>query len=430
MMILLYRILYIPGLILGLPYYAFRMWRRGGYRKSFENRFGVMSKVPPKRENVKRIWIQAVSVGELLAIIPLLKRLHADPDLEVILTTTTSTGLRLLEERMADFTVWHGVFPMDFWLCSSKAWKALQPDTVILMEGELWPEHIHQAQKRSVPVLLLNARLSDKSFKRHQSVRNLARSYFGKLSAILASSDTDRERFESLGWIPRERIISTGNLKFDVELEAGIDSEAREKFVGGLGFDSNNPFILLGSSTWPDEESALIEAYIGLREEFTDLRLLIVPRHAERKGELTEMVKNLPVKVHFRSDSKQAPIGTEVYIADTTGELRMITGFADLVIIGKSFPPNVGGQTPVEAAAMGKAMLFGPDMSNFRDICRNLIRAGAAIRIESTEAIQDTLRSLLKSSGKRSQMGAAAADCINQSRGATERAVSHIKEAG
>ncbi len=427
MLLLLYRILFIPGLILGLPYYALRMWRRGGYRKGFENRFGVMKKVPPKRENVKRIWIQAVSVGELNAIIPLLKRLYTDPELEVVLTTTTSTGLRVLEEKLTEFTVWHGVFPMDFWLCSRKAWRNLQPDIAILMEGELWPEHIHQAKKHSVPVLLVNARLSDKSFKRHQSVHNLARSYFGSLSAILAGSESDRNRFESLGWIPAECIHSTGNLKFDVELEVRTDAEARFAFEAELGYDCENPFIFLGASTWPGEEAALVQAFIGLREKFPRLRLLIVPRHAERKSELVELLKNLPVQAHFRSDSKQAPSGTEVYIADTTGELKMITGFADLVLIGKSFPPNEGGQTPVEAAAMGKAMLFGPSMSNFRDISRNLVRAGAAMRIESTGAIQESIRSLLDSPEKREQMGTAAANCIQQSRGATERVVERIR---
>ena len=139
MMIFIYRLLYLPGLLIGLPNYAYRMWRRGGYRTGFSNRFGLMGKVPPKCKNVKRIWIQAVSVGELLAIRPMLSELKKDPAVEVFLTTTTSTGLRVLKEKLLDQVAWHGVFPLDFWPFSRLAWKRINPDLAILMEGELWP---------------------------------------------------------------------------------------------------------------------------------------------------------------------------------------------------------------------------------------------------------------------------------------------------
>ena len=233
---LFYRILYLPGLLIGLPYYLFRMWRRGGYRKGFGNRFGSMGDVPPKRETVRRIWIQAVSVGELMAIEPMLKRLAADASVEVFLTTTTSTGYRVLEGRLASLTAWHGVFPLDFWLFSRKAWKRIQPDLVVLMEGELWPEHIHQAHKRNVPVLLVNARLSDRSFKRHLSFKGLTRHYYRHLDAILAGSGTDHERFTALGWLPAGQVHTTGNLKLDVQQEDPPTAGERASLLADLGF--------------------------------------------------------------------------------------------------------------------------------------------------------------------------------------------------
>ena len=425
MTMLVYRILYLPGLLIALPYYLFRMWRRGGYRQGFSNRFGMMRNLPAKRHGIRRIWIQAVSVGELMAIDPLVRRLQKDPDCEVILTTTTSTGFRLARERFRELSVWQGIFPMDFWLCSRKAWQSIQPDLAVLMEGELWPEHIHQGWKRKVPVVLINARLSDRSFRRHHSVRWLGKAFFHKLRAILAGSQTDLERFRELGWLPESRIEHSGNLKLDVAEEAGTTHETRLALIREFGF-SENPvmeaiLVLLGSSTWPGEERLLLEAFCALRETFPALRLLIVPRHAERRREIEGVVKEFPVQAHFRTVARQAPAGTDVYVADTTGELKKLTGIADLVFVGKSLPPNTGGQTPIEAAALGKPLLFGPDMSNFRDVSRRLVVAGAARRLESPGELIQVLGELLSADKDRKEMGAKAGACIADSRGATER---------
>ncbi len=426
---LLYRLIFLPALLLGLPYYALRMWRRGGYRVGFGNRFGVMRNVPPKRKNVKRIWIQAVSVGELMAIGPLLKKLSADPAVEIILTTTTSTGLRVLKDKYAGLTAWHGMFPLDFWPCSARAWRILEPDLAVLMEGELWPEHIYQAHRLKVPVILANARLSDRSYSRHLKARRLLRPYLSRLHSILAGSTSDQDRFRRLGWIPEEDIILTGNLKLDVEQEAPPSEGERSNLLAELGFTGNDILLLLGSSTWPGEESALIRAYLNLRESFPGLRLLIVPRHAERKKELQALVRDFPVRFHFRSDSRQADGETDLYIADTTGELRMLTRFSDLLFVGKSLPPNSGGQTPVEAAALGKPMIFGPDMSNFRDISRALLDNEAACRIDSGDALEPALRDLLEDPEARARMGRQAYKFIETSRGSTDRILKHLMEA-
>jgi 3-deoxy-D-manno-octulosonic-acid transferase len=426
-MMLFYRLLFLPALLLGLPYYLFRMWRRGGYSKGFRNRFGNMQGVPAKREGIKRIWIQAVSVGELNAIEPLLKKLATDPGVEVVLTTTTSTGYRVLEEKLATLVCWYGVFPLDFWLCSRRGWKHIEPDLAVLMEGELWPEHIFQASRRNVPVLLVNARLSDRSYRRHLSVKGLTRMYFHRLGAILAGSETDRERFSQLGWLPEKRIIPVGNLKLDFSREEAPSVDERKSILAELGFPESTEAILLGSSTWAGEEAALIQAYANLRDSHPNVRLLIVPRHAERVRELEVLAVRSSLKFHIRSKGKQAAPGTELYIADTTGELHALTRFADLVFIGKSLPPNEGGQTPVESAALGKPMIFGPNMSNFRDIARNLASAGAVAVVDDSAELASTIGDLLADPAKRAEMGRRAYAYIEENRGATDRVIEHIQ---
>jgi 3-deoxy-D-manno-octulosonic-acid transferase len=430
---LLYRILYLPALLLALPYFLYRMWRRGGYRNGFENRFGILKGVPPRQTGVRRVWIQAVSVGELMAIGPLIRQLREDGKTEIVLTTTTSTGYRLLRDKFAQETIWRGTFPLDFWPCSRKAWQALQPDLAVLMEGELWPEHIHQAWKRGVPVALINARLSDRSFRRHYKVRSLAGSFFSKLSIILCGSETDLKRIRKLAWVADDRVAHSGNLKFDTEEEPGMSHDERALLVNEFGFGNtgggaDEPLILLGSSTWPGEEAALIRSTIALREQYPQLKLLLVPRHAERRKDLEPEIGSFPVRYHFRTDSKQAPEGTEVYVADTTGELKRLTRCADLVFIGKSLPPNSGGQTPIEAAAMGKAIITGPDMSNFRDISRQLVRADAIIRLTDADQLTQAIAKLLASPGERISMGERAGACISVNRGATKFTAAKLKE--
>lgn len=430
---LLYRILYLPALLLALPYFIYRMWRRGGYRKGFANRFGILKGIPPRRPGMRRIWIQAVSVGELMAIGPLLRKLLEAGQTEIVLTTTTSTGYRLLHEKYGEETVWRGVFPLDFWPCSRRAWRLLQPDMAVLMEGELWPEHIHQAHLRKVPVVLINARLSDRSFRRHYRIRSFMRQYLCKLDAVLAGSDTDLKRIRKLGWLPEEKVFRSGNLKLDLDEEPAFPDEERAGLLAEFGFidladGARGIQVLLGSSTWPGEETALVDTCIALRERLPNLRLLIVPRHAERRKEIESGLQDKPVRFHFRTDSRQAPQGTEVYVADTTGELKTLTRVADLVLIGKSLPPNTGGQTPIEAASMGKAIICGPDMSNFRDVTRSLLRDNAIVRVQSAEELTDEVARLLETPEERLAMGNRAGAFIDSSRGAADFTAARLLE--
>src|SRR5579885_911423 len=256
-MLWLYRLLFLPVLLAASPFYLRRMRRRGGYGRNFRNRFGSYDPLPPKRPGVRRIWLQAVSVGEVLAIAPLLEALGKDPTVEIFLTTTTSTGYALAREKYAGLVLGVGYFPLDFWMFSVRAWRRIGPDLAILTEGERWPEHLAQAARRGVPALAVNARLSDRSFRRMQRGRFFMPAPLGGLTRVLAASVPEAERFRALGLAP-ERIAVTGNLKLDVAIPPLSEAErVRLRRELGLAAEAR---VLLGSSTWPGEEAALLAA--------------------------------------------------------------------------------------------------------------------------------------------------------------------------
>lgn len=423
-MIWIYRGLFLPALLLALPYYGWRMWRRGGYRRDFSHRFGKPRNVPPRREGVKRIWIQAVSVGELLALDPVLRALADDPAVEVVLTTTTSTGRQVLEDRYAGITVWRGIFPLDAWPFAAAAWRRLRPDLVVLMESELWPEHLHQARRQGVPVLLANARMSDRSEARYTRCKRLARPLLAPLSRILAVSEADARRFAALGLAAP--VETMGNLKFDFDPEPALTEDGKSALRTELGFPAEEP-IIVGASTWPGEERALAEAVASLRSEGLPVRGLLVPRHAERRGELARELQNLPLRTHFRTAGPIENTDVELYVADTTGELRRFVQLADIAFVGKTLPPHTQGQTPIEAAAYKKSIISGPGTSNFRMINCELRQNGGATTV-SASTLLEALRERLLDPAQRAREGAAAREVFLRHRGATARLTAAIRD--
>ena len=422
-MIWLYRFLFPPLMLLASPYYVRRMLRRGGYGPGFSQRFGATPTLPARREGVRRIWIQAVSVGEMLAIGPLVEALLARGDIELYLTTTTSTGYKLACERYATKVAAIGYFPIDSWFFSRRAWKAVQPDLVILTEGERWPEHIRQAAVRGLPVVCVNARMSDRGYSRMQGFRGAVLSLFGGITRWLPCSVQDAERLVSLGF-PAERITRTGNIKLDVTIPQMSEAD-RLRLRVELGLPERG-LILLGSSTWPGEEEAVLQAFKTARERGVELSLLLVPRHAERRAEVRVLLEHSGLRFHFRSTGAAAsPV--DVAVGDTTGELRKLTQLADLVFVGKSLPPHHEGQTPIEAAALGKAILFGPKLSNFREISRDLSACGAALHVADAAALAEQTQELLSAPAHRAQMAQAAVAWHKANQGAIARTVAAVR---
>ncbi len=430
-MIWAYRIVFLPLLLILLPRYLLRMKKRGGYRDGFLTRLGIINGLPPKKTGVQRVWIQAVSVGEILGVVPILRALAARPDYEVFLTTTTSTGYALARERYREQLIGLAYFPLDFWPFSRRSWNRVQPDLCLLMESELWPEHLHQAAVRSVPLLLINGRISDRSFGRLSALTFLTPRLLGKFSRILAASEDDAKRFAELG-ATADAVTVSGNLKLDVNLEPILNDAQKDALLRELGLSgpakaSPPPILLLGSSTWPGEEEMLLRVLGRAREAGLNCRLLLVPRHMERRVEVRRTLEGFPFSFHFRSQGAATEV-VDVAVADTTGELLRLTQLADLVFVGKSLPPNHGGQTPIEAAAFGKPLLYGPHMTNFRLIARQLVDAGAAVVVGDETDLIDQALPLLSSPEERARMAARAREWHTANRGAVQKTLETIEE--
>ena len=428
-MILLYRLLYLPALLVVLPYYGWRMWRRGGYAKDFQHRLGRFRRHSPPAPNKKRIWLQAVSVGEILAIGPLIQALQADNTVEIVLTTTTSTGYDEARKRYKEHVYSIGVFPLDFWLFSRLAWQRIQPDVIIMTESELWPEHLHRARNNGIPTFLINARISDRSFKRYQEVPRLAKRLLQKLDYIFAASDLDQARLIELG-ANADTTASTGSIKFDVTIGAQLDQIAHTALCEELGFghqaEQGPPFILLGSSTWPDEEATLLSIQASVIATGVDCRLLLVPRHAERRAEIIRLLKQQPLTWHQRSQNTKTPKNVSIQLADTTGELARLTQVADLAFVGKSLEPNTGGQTPIEAAGIGIPILMGPNMTNFKAVAKSLVLSGAALYATDENHLKTLVLDLAKDSKKRTVMSQAGSDWHTNNKGSSARIAESI----
>ncbi len=420
-MIWLYRILFLPALLFLGPGYLRRMRRRGGYWRNFRQRFGGHF-VPRRRPGKPRVWLQAVSVGEMLAIGPILEGLQHD-GVEVYLTTTTSTGYRMAQDRYRRLTLGIGYFPIDWWPFSARAWRRIDPDAVILTEGERWPEHLWQADRRGAPVVAVNARMSERSFRRLQRFGPGAQLMLGGVTRLLPCSAEDESRFRILGY-PAGRMSVLGNIKLDVKIPLLTGAELGQLRLA-LGLPPG--LVLLGSATWPGEEEALLAALKGARADGLRVSLLLVPRHAERRFEIDRLLRASGLRFHLRSRGP-APEEVDVAVGDTTGELRQLTQLADLVFVGKSLPPHTEGQTPVEAAILMRPIVFGPGMGNFRDIARELLVCGAARRTEDADALIREVSALLRDGTQRQALAAAAAKWRDANAGAGERTLRVIRE--
>lgn len=415
--------------LLLIPYYLRRMFRRGGYLPMMRERFGWVE-CPRKRSgDRKRVWIQAVSVGELLAIGPLIQRLHSSQEWDVYVSTTTSTGYAMAKDTYRKDAAHVFAFPLDFWPFVRRAWLRVAPDLVILTEGEMWPEHLYQAKKRGIPSVLINARISDRTSARLKAMPFAVSMMHGSVSAIGAASIMDADRILALG-IPRNRVRVTGNLKFDAVDGAKVSDEEIEVMCADAGWDMQDDHrVVIGASTWPGEEKLIIDAMCALRAEGLKLRLILVPRHGERRMEIGALLRSYDGLVWaFRSEGVRSAVPADVYVVDTVGELRRFLQMADVAVIGKSFPPHGQGQTPVESAALGIPIIYGPSMSNFRAVCLELEAAGGARKLKDGASLLPALRELLNDPESASRMSENARMVFERNRGSLDRTITLLDE--
>jgi 3-deoxy-D-manno-octulosonic-acid transferase len=427
---LLYNILFTIFFVIASPYYFMRMRRRGNWQSGFAQRFGRFdAKFKQAITNRQTVWMHAVSVGEVNLCTQLIRALEPRlPNVKIVVSTTTTTGMGELERKLPSH-ISRIYYPVDYRAFVSKALSIIRPRAIVLVEAEIWPNFIWGARKRAVPLFLVNARLSDRSFPRYRRLGFLFRPLFRAFAGVGAQNEADAAKLRALGCRP-EAIRVVGSMKFDA---AKLD-ERRVLDVPGILRQLGVPAgarVLLGGSTHSGEEALLARVFLRLRARFPDLFLVLVPRHFERSREVGRELDALEVKFIYRNEITPATrSGTgeiQCLLVNTTGELRHFYEHATVIFIGKSITAK-GGQNPIEPAALGKPMVFGPNMQNFADVARNFLARTAAIQVAGEVELEQALCELLGDEGRRAELGRNALTVVEENRGALERTVDMILE--
>src|SRR5437867_803399 len=424
----LYNLLYAIFFCFAAPYYFLKMWRRGNWRRGFRQRLGHYdAKFKQALTNRHVLWMHAVSVGEVNVCTQLIRALEPRvPNIKIVVSTTTSTGMGELQRKLPAH-IEKIYFPVDYRKCVQRALSLIHPEAVLLVEAEIWPNFIWRLGDKKIPLFLVNARLSDRSYRGYKRFGFLFRPLFASLSGVGAQNEADAGRLRELGCRP-EAIQVVGSLKFDA---ARLD-ERRLLDVPAMLRQLAVPAgarVLVGGSTHAGEEAILAEQFLRLRRRFPDLFLVLVPRHFERGKEVGGELSARGVKFVYRSEvtvnTRLRPGEAECLLVNTTGELRFFYGHATVIFVGRSLTAQ-GGQNPIEPAALGKAIVFGPNMQNFAAIAEAFLRQDAAVQVLDAAGLEQALAELLEDERRREVLGQNALKVVRENRGAIERTVEMI----
>jgi len=358
------------------------------------------------------IWVHAVSVGESLAAIPLIKLLQQRyPETPIIVTNETKTGAERIRVEIGD-SVTQLYFPYDLPLVLRRFFKALQPKLLILIETELWPNLLVSCQLYQVPVVLVNARLSERSAKSYRRILPLMHKMLNSINLIAAQFQADAERFIALGF-PAEKMRVTGSLKFDLTLPLSLTEQAQHwRKIWG----ENRP-VWIAASTHPGEEEFILQAFTEARRFFSDLLLVSIPRHVDRVPQLEQLYNSQTYKIIKRSDHNQSKMSSaDIFIGDTMGELLIFYAAADLAFIGGSLVEK-GGQNPLEPAAIGLPILTGPYTFNFATITEQLKQRHVEIQVTNAKELAEQVIALLSDPERRQQMSHEAKKFVAENKG-------------
>jgi 3-deoxy-D-manno-octulosonic-acid transferase len=418
---LAYSLLLAAAFVVALPFYLWKGRGTGKYLPSFRERMGGP---PPSlaRGDAPSVWIHAVSVGEVLTarvlVAPLKQRL---PGHRVFLSTTTVAGRAVAERSVRDAD---GVFfaPFDWPSPVRKALDRVQPALLVLVETEIWPNLIHEAHRRGVRVVIVNGRISPRSFGRYRAVRALLSRVLAEVDLFLMQSTPHAERARQIG-APPGRIRALGNLKFDALGEARAPAELSRL----LGVVTGGPPLWVAGSTVAGEERMVLAAFGEVRARVPGARLLLAPRHPERFAEVAALVEGAGFRAERRSALGPAGWEGDVLVLDTLGELAGVYALATVVFVGGSLV-SAGGHNILEAAVEGKPILVGPHMENFQEIADEFGAEGALLVVLSAEELGREVAGLLADPARRAALGGAARAIVGRNRGALARTVDALAE--
>jgi 3-deoxy-D-manno-octulosonic-acid transferase len=427
MILFFYNLALLAALVVGAPWWLFRMATTQKYREGLLERLGrVPSRLKHLPAGLERerlvLWVHAVSVGEVLAVSRLIKALDEQlPGYQIIVSTTTRTGQALARERFGANRVFY--CPLDLPWAIRGYLHALQPRLLILAETEFWPNLLSGCFRREIPVAVVNARISDRSWPRYRRLRGLWRPFLSRLSRVLAQSQTDAVRLVAIGCLS-ECVSVAGNLKFDVRAVQEAEATLQLKAL------SHGLRLVVAGSTLDGEESALLEVWPHLLEADRQLVMLLAPRHPERFDSVAALLDKSGVqwirRSHWRSKSAEPLNPGQIVLLDTIGELASVYSLASVAFIGGSLIP-AGGHNPLEPAQFGVPIVMGPHYVNFRAITEDLI-AHNAICITEKEKLAKVLLDLLCDRTEAKAMGERARRVFDQQAGATDRCVTAIRQ--
>ncbi len=408
-------------MLVSSPYWLFQIAVRGKYRKGFAERMGrVAERLRLPKGDEKVIWVHAVSVGEVLAIAGLVERLQSDSWARIVVSTTTDTGQALAREKFGEHNVFY--FPMDFRFAVRPYLRALRPKMVVIAETEFWPNFMRLVHASGAKIVVVNARISDRSWPRYRRFRGLLREVLGNVDLFLAQTSEDAARLEAIG-AGAERVRVVGNLKFDLPVPEAptIVGKLRESITAnGAG-----PVLVCGS-TVEGEEPVLLKAFENLLVRHPQAVMILAPRHPQRFVVAAALLKKLSIRFWRRSQWSGEPLNGGVLLLDTIGELGALYGLGDVAFVGGSLVPR-GGHNIIEPVQHGVATVVGPHTENFRGIVRQF-QSQDALKVADPSDLPLVLMELLASDAERKKLAQRASDTMRSQLGATERTLAELRK--
>lgn len=402
-------------------YYFCRSRTDGKYRGNYPARMGLTAPSLP-RAGARRVWLHALSVGEVLSAVALIRAIKAaDPGIDIFVSTATETGMAVARERISDLAAGFFFIPHDFPVAMRNAVRRVAPSLFILVETDFWPNMLLELKRAGVVTVLANGRMSPGSFRKYRRLRGASGALFGLFDHVFAQTDLDLQRFVVLGCAP-ERVAAVGNLKFDSLQQRLPDREtARLRSEMGIAPDRR---VWIAGSTHEGEEGILLGVHCLLRAELGEPLLIIAPRNIRRSAEIAALCGDFSLPVGVRSQGGKAA-GNAVYLLDTLGELGKAYALADVAFLGGSLVP-LGGHNPLEAVAQGKPACWGPHFYNFSEIESDLLLAGCGFRATSEAGLKGFLESVLKGTGPGENARRAAGQYSGSTAGSASQRIASI----